>query len=188
MNIVIATTNRHKLAEYQQLFASHHVVSLLDFPGVPDVAETADTFDGNAALKAEAISKLLGVTVIADDSGLCVTALNGAPGVKSARYAGDHDDAANNAKLLAELAGATDRSAYYVTVIAVSSPGQETRFARGELHGRIVETESQVPGFAYDTLFVPDGYDRPLSELSNKNDFSHRRIAAEKAEALLHQA
>ena len=135
MNIVIVTTNRHKLAEYQQLFASHHVVSLLDFPGVPNVAETADTFEGNAALKAEAISKLLGVTVIADDSGLCVTALNGVPGVKSARYAGD-----------------------------------------------------QVPGFAYDTLFVPDGYDRPLSELSNKNDFSHRRIAAEKAEALLHQA
>ena len=92
MNIVIATTNRHKLAEYQQLFASHHVVSLLDFQGVPDVAETADTFEGNAALKAEAISKLLGVTVIADDSGLCVTALDGAPGVKSARYAGDHDD------------------------------------------------------------------------------------------------
>ena len=75
-----------------------------------------------------------------------------------------------------------------MTVVAVSSPGQETRFARGELHGRIAETVSQVPGFAYDTLFVPDGYDRPLSELSNKNDFSHRHIAAEKAEALLHQA
>lgn len=146
MRIVIAVTNRHKLAEYQQLFASHRVVSLLDFPGVPDVTETADTFEGNAALKADAISKLLGVTVIAD------------------------------------------RSAYYVTVIAVSSPGQETRFARGELQGRIAETESQVPGFAYDTLFVPDGHDRPLSELSNKNDFSHRRIAAEKAEAVENKA
>lgn len=188
MHIVIATTNRYKLAEYQQLFASHHVVSLLDFPEIPDVAETADTFEGNAALKAEAISKLLGLTVIADDSGLCVTALNGAPGVKSARYAGDHDDTANNKKLLAELDGAEDRSAHYVTVIAVASPGQETRFARGELHGRIAETESAVAGFAYDTLFVPDGYDLPLSELSNKNDFSHRRIAAEAAEALLHQA
>ncbi len=122
MNIVIATTNRHKLAEYQQLFASHHVVSLLDFPGVPDVAETADTFEGNAALKAEAISKLLGVTVIADDSGLCVTALNGAPGVKSARYAGDHDDSANNAKLLAELDGATDRSAHGLHYRVVPPP------------------------------------------------------------------
>ena len=188
MNIVIATTNPHKLAEYQQLFASHHVISLLGFPEIPDVAETADTFEGSAALKAEAISQLLELTVIADDSGLCVTALDGAPGVKSARYAGDHDDVANNKKLLAELEGAADRSAHYVTVIAVASPGQETRFARGELCGGIAEAESAVAGFAYDTLFVPDGYDRPLSELSNKNDFSHRRLAAEAAEALLHQA
>lgn len=183
--IIIATTNKNKIKEFKEIFKDFQVKSLLDYPHIQEVEETENTFEGNARLKAEAISKELNAIVIADDSGLCVNALDGAPGVYSARYAGNHNDKANNEKLLKELENFSDRSASYVTVIAIASPGKETQFVRGELKGEILKKESSTPGFGYDTLFKPKGYNKALSEISSKNEFSHRKIAAEKALALL---
>lgn len=179
--IIIATRNENKIKEFEDIFKHFQVKSLLDYPNIKDVDETEKTFEGNARLKAEAISKELNTIVIADDSGLCVNALNGAPGVYSARYAGNHDDKANNKKLLEELENVSDRSAYYVTVIAIAIPGKETIFVRGELQGDILEKESSKQGFSYDTLFKPKGYNKAISEITNKNEFSHRKIAAIKA-------
>lgn len=176
--IVVASRNPHKVAEYGAMFAPHgfRVESLLDHPEIPDVEETGSTFAENALLKAEAIVDRLGITAVADDSGLEVDALGSAPGIRSQRYSAEGTSAANNAKLLGALAGVADRGARFVCTIAVLKPGGSRRFYRGELVGAIAESPCGKGGFGYDPLFLLPGAGRTVAELdaAEKNRISHR--------------
>ena len=194
MKLVIATRNAHKLEEIRAIFEfpfdsaqggkNLEVLSAFDFPEIPDVIEDGDTLEANAVKKAVEIASATGCWAMADDSGLEVTALNGAPGVYSARYAGEECSyAANNAKLLRELAGKEDRSARFRTVIALSDPGGSTQTVEGECPGVIIEELRGTNGFGYDPLFVPDGHSETFAELDPevKNRISHRARALKKA-------
>lgn len=182
MKLVIATRNTHKLEEIRAIFSFNDpdVLSALDFPDLPDTIENHDTFDGNAVKKAQALCDATDLPAIADDSGLEVDALNGAPGVYSARYAGEPcDDAANNEKLLRELEGKKDRRARFVTVLALCRPGKEPLTVRGTCEGAIIDEPRGTNGFGYDPLFVPDGTNQTFAELPAevKNKISHRANA-----------
>ena len=188
MNLVIATRNPHKLAEIRALFPTEglDVCSSLDFPGIPDTVEDCDTLEGNAVKKAAELCEATGLTALADDSGLEVEALDGAPGVYSARYAGDpcsYDD--NNARLLRELAGEDNRRARFRTVIAFARPGKPPETVEGVIEGMIAQAPRGENGFGYDPLFIPAGYDRTFAELSaeEKNRISHRARALQAAAA-----
>jgi XTP/dITP diphosphohydrolase len=186
MKLVIATRNAHKLEEIQAIFNFQEldVLSAFDFPDIPDVEEDGKTLEANAIKKAVEISRATGCWAIADDSGLEVAALDGAPGVYSARYAGEHCSYAdNNEKLLRELAGSNDRSACFRTVIALSDPGGSTQAVAGSCPGVIIEEMRGSNGFGYDPLFVPDGYTETFAELASevKNRISHRAQALHKA-------
>jgi XTP/dITP diphosphohydrolase len=182
-SLCIATRNANKVEEmlpFLQTFWT--VTSALDYPEIPDVEETGITFLENATLKAVAISQAVPVPVLADDSGLEVDVLEGAPGVYSARYAGeekDHD--ANNYKLLEELAAAGamtrgQRRARFRCVLALAQNGQMKANFDGVLQGIIVKEPRGTTGFGYDCLFQPDGFDTTLAEmgLERKNRISHR--------------
>lgn len=179
MKILLATTNIGKVRELERLLegTDFEVVTNADFPGAPDVAETGKTFEENARLKSNAMAKFTNLIAIADDSGLCVDHLNGEPGVRSARYAGDHNPALNNAKLLSNLGGVTDRQAHFETAIVVTDPksGDEL-VVTGQCHGQILKYPKGKDGFGYDPLFMPDGYDRTFAEMTmdEKNEISHR--------------
>lgn len=177
--IVIATGNAGKINDFQAIFKDYEVVGIKTL--IPDfeVDETADTFSGNAVLKAEAASKALNLPVISDDSGLSVDALDGAPGVYSARYAGEYaTDADNNEKLLKEMAGETDRKAHFTCVIALSIPGEETRTYTGVLNGEILEEPHGDGGFGYDPLFRTDeGIHLGMISSEEKGEISHRSKA-----------
>ncbi len=183
MNLVIATRNRHKLEEIQAIFdlPSLHLHSSFDFPDVPDVEETGTTFEENAILKARALSTATGLWAMGDDSGLEVDALDGAPGVYSARYAGLPvvDYAANNRKLLQALSGQTNRRARFRTVLALSAPDGKLFTVNGTYGGVIADTPRGAAGFGYDPLFVPDGETRTFAEMPSdqKNRISHRARA-----------
>ena len=186
MKLVLATRNAHKLEEIRAIFdfKGMEVLSAFDFPDVPDVVEDRDTLEGNAEKKAVEIALATGCWSMADDSGLEVAALGGAPGVYSARYAGEACSyAANNEKLLKELAGETDRSARFRTVLALSNPAGDVRTLEGACQGRIIESARGGNGFGYDPLFVPKGYSETFAELdaSVKNVISHRAVAREAA-------
>lgn len=186
MKLVIATRNAHKLEEIHSIFdfQALDVCSAFDFPEIPDVVEDADTFEGNAIKKAVEIARATGCWALADDSGLEVDALNGAPGVYSARYAGEPCSyEANNEKLLRELAGKEDRSARFRTVIALSDPGGSVQTVAGKCPGVIIEALRGTNGFGYDPLFVPDGYAETFAELASdvKNRISHRANALRRA-------
>ncbi len=186
--LLIATRNAHKLDEIRGLLPGVEIVGTEGWPGVPDPEETGATFEANAAIKAEAWRDATGLPTLADDSGLEVEALGGAPGVRSARYAGAHGDtAANNAKLLRELAGvpAAGRGARFVCALALAVPGEATRTLRGECRGRIVEAARGAGGFGYDPLFVPEGEAKTFGELpaETKARLSHRARAFAKARA-----
>jgi XTP/dITP diphosphohydrolase len=186
MKLVIATRNAHKLEEIQAIFdfQSLEVMSAFDFPEIPDVVEDGDTLEANAMKKAVEIAQATGCWALADDSGLEVAALDGAPGVYSARYAGEHCSYAdNNAKLLGELTGKTDRSACFRTVIALSDPAGSVEIVSGECAGTIIEEPRGTNGFGYDPLFVPDGYTQTFAELTAavKNRISHRANALQQA-------
>ncbi len=186
MKLVIATRNAHKLEEIHAIFdfKNLEVLSAFDFPDVPDVIEDGETLDANAKKKAVEIARATGCWAMADDSGLEVEALNGAPGVYSARYAGEHCSYAdNNTKLLKELAGNQNRSSRFRTVIALSDPGGSVQTVAGECPGVIIEELRGANGFGYDPLFVPDGYSETFAELSSevKNRISHRANALRKA-------
>jgi XTP/dITP diphosphohydrolase len=180
---VLATANAHKAEEMRAVLDQLAVTLIPRPPDVPDVEETELTLEGNALLKARALADATGLAAIADDTGLFVDALEGRPGVFSARYAGeDASDAANVAKLLEELKDADGdaRSARFRTVIAVAYPSGESRSAEGVLEGRITRAPRGDNGFGYDPVFevsVPGG--RTLSELSSaqKNEISHRALA-----------
>jgi XTP/dITP diphosphohydrolase len=183
--LVIGSRNQTKLHELQDLLGDLPVelVDLSPWPDVPDVDETGQTFEENARLKAAGYARAVGEWVLAEDSGLVVPALKGRPGVYSARYAGTHgDDAANNRKLLAELAPLPEdrRAAYYVCVAALASPaGDITAVAEGRCHGVIVNEECGTGGFGYDPLFEIPEYRQTFGELSLrvKQALSHRARA-----------
>jgi len=179
--VLLATGNSHKLQEFEAILGHiFRFLSLKDFPDLPDIEETGQTFTENAIIKAETLSLYTGKDAIADDSGLVVEALDGQPGVHSARYAGKHGDDAGNRKLLLDnLSGVSLRSAYFECVIARARPGQETIFFSGRLMGKIGYAEEGENGFGYDSVFIPDGYSVTLAQLSpkDKNAISHRKLA-----------
>ncbi|MEM9446276.1 MAG: XTP/dITP diphosphatase [Verrucomicrobiota bacterium] len=181
--LVIATCNLGKVREFQEILgAKWEVLSTRDLGDVPEVIEDGETFQENACKKALAIAQLTKAPVIADDSGLEVEALNGAPGVYSARYAGESaTDSDNNLKLLKALQGATDRRAQFRCVLAVAESKQITATYEGVCKGKIMETLSGEGGFGYDPLFVPEGESLSFAELlpKLKNAMSHRGKAIE---------
>ncbi|MDF7825863.1 RdgB/HAM1 family non-canonical purine NTP pyrophosphatase [Pontiellaceae bacterium B12227] len=186
MKLVLATRNAHKLEEIQAIFDFQglEVLSAFDFPDVPDVVEDKETLEGNAVKKAVEVAQATGCWALADDSGLEVAALDGAPGVYSARYAGDHCSYAdNNVKLLKELADKDDRSAQFRTVLALSDPQGKAQTLEGACPGKIIEELRGTNGFGYDPLFIPEGHSGTFAELDAaiKNKISHRARALQKA-------
>ncbi len=182
--LVFATNNAHKLDEIRAILGDKiEVLSLKDINCDADIPETADTLEGNAALKAEYIYKNYGLDCFADDTGLEVEALGGAPGVYSARYAGGdgHDSEANMRKLLQELDGEHNRKAQFRTVICLIEKGEEHLF-EGIVKGSIIEQKRGASGFGYDPVFMPEGYEETFAEMGNaeKNKISHRARAVEK--------
>lgn len=183
--ILIATKNKGKIADFTMLFSSYNiqVMSLYDLEDeVEDIEETGKTFEENAALKAETIAEKLGMLVLADDSGLIVDSLGGAPGIYSARYAGDYaNDQNNNALLLKNMINIpeADRTARFICVLAVATPGKETLFYTGYCKGSIATEAKGENGFGYDPLFIPRGYTETMAELeqAEKNAMSHRSEA-----------
>ena len=193
INMIAASSNAHKIKEIQSIMSKFgvKVVSRKE-AGVPEfeIEEDGETFEENSLKKAEAIMKATGKLTVADDSGLMVDYLGGAPGVYSARFAGEEcDDEKNNEKLLKHLEGlpAEDRKAKFVSVITLMFPDGNTIVARGECPGRIIETPTGENGFGYDPLFVPDGLSKTFAQLSDKekNSISHRARALEKLEEIL---
>lgn len=183
--LVIGSGNRKKRDELVDLVGPHgvRVATLADYPDAPEVVEDADTFEGNARKKASEIAAALGQWVLADDSGICINALNGEPGVYSARYSGVHgDDEANNSLVLERLEGvpAEKRAAHYVAVVVLADPTGEVRAeARGECHGRITTERRGENGFGYDPLFEVREYHRTFGQMGPavKRAISHRSRA-----------
>jgi XTP/dITP diphosphohydrolase len=181
LKIVIASKNSGKVAEFQRILSSVGVsiATGIDFP---DVEESGSTFEANALLKAHAVSNFTGLPALADDSGLSVDFLGGAPGIYSARWSGVHgDDGANIAKLLKDLTGVADanRGAKFVAVLALVKPGGEELLVRGELKGKIRTEAVGDNGFGYDPIFEPENFHRTLGEMSpsEKDAISHRASA-----------
>jgi XTP/dITP diphosphohydrolase len=182
MRIVLASGNAGKVIELEQLLAGSDVELVAQSSlGVDDADETGLTFIENALIKARHAARATGLPALADDSGICVDALSGAPGLYAARYAGTHgDSAANNAKLLRELGGVPPerRSAYFIAVLVLLRHADDPAplIAEGRWHGRILEAPRGDGGFGYDPLFLPDGHDVSAAELepARKNRLSHR--------------
>ncbi len=168
LRLVLATANPHKLVELARILAAAQaaveLASLGEFPGAPDVAETGATFAENALLKARAVAQFTGLPAVADDSGLCVDALNGMPGVLSARWSGGHGDDAGNLRLvLAQLADVPDgrRGAHFACAAALVLPSGREHVTEGTLHGRLIREPRGTGGFGYDPIFVPDPSELP---------------------------
>ena len=181
---VFATNNAHKLEEVTAILGNKiELLSMKDINCHADIPETADTLEGNALLKARYIFENYQLDCFADDTGLEVEALNGAPGVYSARYAGGegHDAQANMLKLLHELEGKENRKAQFRTAISLILDGKEYLF-EGVIKGEIIKEKRGDSGFGYDPVFMPEGYDRTFAELGNdiKNQISHRALAVQK--------
>jgi len=180
---IFATNNLHKLEEVQQMLNNQFtLVSLKDMGCVEDIPENEPTIEGNALFKARYIYQKYGKDCFADDSGLEVEVLNNAPGVRSARYAGESKDSQDNMNLLLEnLKGKKNRKARFRTVIACVIDGQEFVF-EGIINGEIKEQGFGKNGFGYDPIFCPEGYDQTFAELSSeiKNQISHRALAVQK--------
>ena len=182
MKLLIATRNNHKFHEIKHLFKIQglSLLSIADFPSLPEVIEDGDTFEKNAIKKATTQAHASGYWSLADDSGLEVDALGGSPGVYSARYAGETaDDDANNRKLLEELQKNTRRTARYRCVLALASPKDEVHTVDGTCEGSIAYTCKGTNGFGYDALFIPTGYHNTFGELETqiKDSISHRAKA-----------
>lgn len=179
--LLIASKNKHKIIEFRAMLEplGYRIFTLFDYPDMKEIEETGTTFEANALIKAETLAKRTGKAVVADDSGLVVMALDGAPGVYSARYAGGNaTDQDNNQKLLVEMADQANKNAYFITVICLYEEGQKPLFFEGRLHGEIASHYRGEHGFGYDPIFqLDDG--RHLAELSldEKNKISHRARA-----------
>ncbi len=195
MKLVLATHNEGKVQELTEMLRSGantlqhiEVISLKAYPDAPEVVEDGKTYGENAAKKASVIAEWTGHLALADDAGLEVDALHGAPGIHSKRWAGeDATDAIRIAKLLEALEGITDRRARFVAAIAVVNPGSVPKGVLGVCEGYITHTPKGESGFGYDPVFVPDGYDQTFAELGEavKNQMSHRAKALQQALALL---
>lgn len=190
MKILFATNNAHKLTEVQAVLGDRYtLVTPRDCGVTEEIPETQPTLEGNALQKARYLHERTGLDCFADDTGLEVEALGGAPGVHSARYATDgHDFAANNRLLLQNLAGKENRRARFRTVVALILGGREYLF-EGVVEGQIIDRETGHEGFGYDPLFRPDGYDRTFAQMTTeeKNAVSHRARAVRKLAAFLHE-
>jgi XTP/dITP diphosphohydrolase len=183
---VLATRNAHKVAELSRILADAgfrgELVGLDEFPDAPEVPETGSTFADNALLKARAIAAHTGLPAVSDDSGLTVNALNGMPGILSARWSGKHgDDQANLDLVLAQLADVPDerRGAAFVCAAVLVTPDGREHVVRGTWAGRLTREARGANGFGYDPIFVPDGHTVTSAELDpdRKNELSHRGIA-----------
>ena len=188
MKVLLASNNGHKIKEIKEILGDFFdVVSLREAGVESDPEETGATFEENARIKAVAGMKASGMPCIADDSGLEVFALDGLPGVMSARYAGGHgDDSANNEKLLRELKNASDRSARYVCVICMAFPNGHEIVARGDCRGTILKEARGEGGFGYDPLFFFPQFGKTFAEITaeEKNEVSHRKAALREFEKI----
>ena len=177
--VVLATRNEGKIKELARILGSVTLAGLDEFPGAPEVAETGATFEENALLKARAIAAFTGLPSVADDSGLCVDALNGMPGIFSARWSGAHgDDKANLDLVLAQLNDVPDerRGANFTCAAALARPDGTSDVVLGEITGHLIRVPRGSGGFGYDPIFVPDGYDVTTAEMTadEKDSISHR--------------
>jgi XTP/dITP diphosphohydrolase len=184
MKLVLATRNKGKIVELQRIIAEVmpevELIGTDSFPNLDDVEETEDSFIGNALLKAHAVAKATGLPAIADDSGLSVNALNGAPGIFSARYAGTHgDDLANLNKVLKNMDGVLDRSAAFHCAAAFAKPDGFELVVEEQLIGRLTTTAIGESGFGYDPIFIPDGFEITTAQMDPalKDQISHRGMA-----------
>ena len=187
--LLAATGNAHKLKELQEMFRDYYTLAPMAAAGFTgEIDENAETFAGNAAIKAEAVCAATGYPAIADDSGLCVDALGGEPGVRSARYAGEHgNDDANNDLLLEKMQGEENRSARFVCALALKLPGREPLIAEGFCPGTILHKRQGTGGFGYDPLFLYEPMGKTYAEMNEteKNSISHRARAAEEMRKIM---
>lgn len=176
--IVIATNNQNKAREFREMFADKNIdfKTLADFPELGKIIENGESFEENATIKAQAIFERTNLAVLADDSGLEVPALNNEPGIHSARYAGDHDDDANNKKLLAKLGDSDKRDAKFVTCLVLLNQHGEKFVVYGTIEGTILKAPRGDNGFGYDPLFYVPSKKKTMAEMSDyeKNEISHR--------------
>ena len=192
ISLVLATRNRHKVEELTAMLSELplKILSFNDFPDMPDVVEDGATLRENATKKASAVASFTGLPSLADDTGLEVEALGGAPGVRSARFAGEAaNQEENNLKLLADLSGTAGsaRAAAFRCVVALAVPGEVVRTVEGVTHGVILEAPRGRGGFGYDSLFLPEGHDITYAEMRSdeKNAVSHRGKAIKSARGLV---
>ncbi|WP_274307631.1 XTP/dITP diphosphatase [Solibacillus daqui] len=184
--VVIATKNKGKAKDFEALFNpfGYEVVTMFEVAPDLEIEETGTTFEENAILKAETLANLLGKIVIADDSGLAIDALNGEPGVYSARYAGDHDDEANMVKVLANMKDVREeeRTARFCCALAIAGPNMETKTVFGTCEGIIAHEKKGTNGFGYDPIFYVPALEKHMAELSGeeKGAISHRGNAIRK--------
>lgn len=188
MQLVFASNNKNKIKEIQALVSDTiQIISLEDIGCTEDIPETAETIEGNAILKANYVTSNYGYDCFADDTGLEVEALNGAPGVYSARYAGEQKDANDNMdKLLQELKDKSNRNANFKTVIALNLNGKQNLFT-GIINGKIIEEKMGTNGFGYDPIFIAEGHQKTFAQLTleEKAHISHRGIAVAQLIAFL---
>lgn len=187
MKIFLATGNKHKIDEIKAIFSNIEnveILSIKDGIEIPEVVEDGETFEANSAKKALEIAKFTGMITIADDSGLCVDALNGAPGVYSARYSGENaTDESNNAKLMEVMKNETNRKCHFVSVITLGKPDGRIYSFRGEIEGELLYEPKGKDGFGYDPYFYVEEYKKSLAEMPEiKNKISHRANALKKLE------
>ncbi|PKP20293.1 MAG: non-canonical purine NTP pyrophosphatase [Bacteroidetes bacterium HGW-Bacteroidetes-19] len=183
MDLVFATNNKHKLQEVKHIIGDRfNIISLNELECFDDIPETENTLEGNALLKARYIHQRFNCNCFADDTGLEIEALDGKPGVFSARYAGEQCSFEDNIhKILLELEGKTNRSALFRTVIALIINDKEYLF-EGNIKGKIIDSKKGIAGFGYDPVFIPEGYSETFAEMGNdlKNTISHRALAIQK--------
>ena len=179
--IVLASNNKHKIQEFKEMLPDYEILALKDVDFFDDIVENGTTFLENSLIKARAVTEFLNkkgkkALVIADDSGLCVNALGGEPGVYSARYAGNHDNQANRDKLLENLKDKNDRSAYFVCLLTVMKPDGSYDYVEGKTFGQITTKEIGNTDFCYDCLFCSDDLKKTFGEATEdeKNSVSHR--------------
>jgi len=187
--ICFVTGNKNKLREVQKLLFSYHLLSLEDLNFRDEIQETEDTIEGNALLKANHIYKKFEINCFSDDTGLFIDSLDGQPGVKSARFAGDNSNSEDNIRLvLKKLNGKENRNAVFRTVICLIINGKINYF-HGEVKGIITEEKTGDKGFGYDPIFIPEGFNKTFSEftLEEKNKLSHRAIAVSKLAKFLNR-
>ena len=187
MKIFLATGNKHKIDEIKAIFSNVkdvEILSIKDGIEIPEVVEDGDTFEANSAKKALEIAKYTGMITIADDSGLCVEALNGAPGVYSARYSGENaTDESNNAKLMEVMKDEKNRKCHFVSVVTLGKPDGRSYSFRGEVEGELLNEARGKEGFGYDPYFYVAEYGKTLAEMPEiKNKISHRANALKKLE------